>query len=210
MYLGNCKSRRFVSGRASLIKIFIYVLYIGTYYIRVNTVIYIAKRNWNAVKIVLSSLSRHPFCLLPMRNQPQKVYSPIFCLRGERIFLWKHWPNCRRWVGIHFVWCRCRIKLQKGLQSHLLPQRGTHASLEPLANMSSLGRHPFCLVPRRNQTAKDLQSRLLSQRGKHASLETLANLSSLGRRPFCLVPRRNQAAMGLRPHLLQWRRHVSL
>ena len=113
MYLGNCKSRRFVSGRASLIKIFIYVLYIGTYYIRVNTVIHIAKRNWNAVKIVLSSLSRHPFCLLPMRNQAAK-----------------------------------------GLQPHLLSQRGTHFSLETLAKLSSLGRHPFCLVPMQNQAAK--------------------------------------------------------
>ena len=131
------------------------------------------------------------------------------CL-GERMCLWKHWPTCRRWVGIHFVWCRGEIKLQKGLQPHLLSERGTHTSLEPLSNLSSLGWHPFCLVPRRNQTAKGLQPHLLSQRGTHASRESLANLSSLDRHPFCLVPRRNQAAMGLRPHLLQWRRHFSL
>ena len=68
--------------------------------------------------------------------------------------------------------------------------------------LSSLSRHPFCLLPGRNQAAKGLQPHLLSQRrthvsrGTHVSLETLANLPSLGRHPFCLVPRRNQAAKG--------------
>ena len=174
------------------------------------------KRNWNAINIVLSSLSRHPFCLLPGRNQAAKGLQPhllsqrrTHVSRGTHVSLetLANLPS----LGRHpFCLVPRRNQAAKGSTAPSSVWRGTHTTLEPLSNLSSLGWHPFCLVPRRNQTAKGLQPHLLSQRGTHASRESLANLSSLDRHPFCLVPRRNQAAMGLRPHLLQWRRHFSL
>lgn len=42
----------------------------------------------------------------------------------------------------------------KGPRPHLLFQRGIHASLETLANLSSLGKHPLSMELRRSQSFK--------------------------------------------------------